>query len=185
MGFKFQIKFSFSSLIHFSSCNNTDYLPLHIEPNQPNLPQQDSPIPSLPCKQSPRQLTPGLSGTQFLEDLFRNKQPPFPFLILTFASSKLNLPPFIEPSQHNEPPIPGPSQSSEPHEDTLTHEPEPEVALIQYIEEHFAPARPATPASVFIIDNTPIGFPPPSTLLPLEPSSPHSYNEVWQEFTDL
>ncbi|MBW0480188.1 hypothetical protein O181_019903 [Austropuccinia psidii MF-1] len=47
-----------------------------------------------------------------------------PFLILTFDSSELTLPPFVEPSQLNEPAIPGPSQFSEPqvpsHEDALT-----------------------------------------------------------------
>ncbi|MBW0591654.1 hypothetical protein O181_131369, partial [Austropuccinia psidii MF-1] len=30
-----------------------------------------SPIPSLPCEQAPRQPTPGLSGTQWSEELFR------------------------------------------------------------------------------------------------------------------
>ncbi|MBW0505971.1 hypothetical protein O181_045686 [Austropuccinia psidii MF-1] len=40
-------------------------------------------------KQTPRQPTPGLSGSQWSEDLFH------------------------EPSQHNEPPIPGPSQASD------------------------------------------------------------------------
>ncbi|MBW0479510.1 hypothetical protein O181_019225 [Austropuccinia psidii MF-1] len=73
---------------------------------------------------------------------------------------------FCEPSQHNEPPIPGPIQTSEPHEDALTREPEPEVAPTKSMEEHFA--CPSTPAS----------FPP-------VPSFPHSYNEAWQEFTDL
>ncbi|MBW0478311.1 hypothetical protein O181_018026 [Austropuccinia psidii MF-1] len=55
----------------------------YIEQNQPNTPRQDSPVPSFPCKQTPQQPTPGPSGTQWLEDLFR------------------------EPSQTNEPPIPG------------------------------------------------------------------------------
>ncbi|MBW0470619.1 hypothetical protein O181_010334 [Austropuccinia psidii MF-1] len=105
--------------------------------NPPNPPQQDSPIPHMPHKQTPRKPTPCLSGTQWPEDLFRGNQPPFPFLILTFASSELTFPPFVEPSQHNEPPIPGPSQPSEPHEDTLTHEREHEMALTQSMEECF------------------------------------------------
>ncbi|MBW0484133.1 hypothetical protein O181_023848 [Austropuccinia psidii MF-1] len=70
------------------------------------------------AKQTPRQPTPGLSGTQWSEDLFHGKKLPSPFLILTFASSEMTLPPFVKHSQHNGPPIPGLSQSSEPHEDT-------------------------------------------------------------------
>ncbi|MBW0502860.1 hypothetical protein O181_042575 [Austropuccinia psidii MF-1] len=79
--------------------------------------KQNSPVPSLPCEQTPRQLTPGPSGTQWLEDLFR------------------------EPSQTNEPPIPGLSPSSEPHEDIRTHEPEPEVAQTQSIEKPFGKSQ--------------------------------------------
>ncbi|MBW0475018.1 hypothetical protein O181_014733 [Austropuccinia psidii MF-1] len=74
-----------------------------------------SPVPCIPHKQNLQQPTPGPSGTQWVEDLFR------------------------KPSKHNEPPIPGPSQSSKtplpPHEDAMTHEPEPEVALMQSTEE--------------------------------------------------
>ncbi|MBW0525885.1 hypothetical protein O181_065600 [Austropuccinia psidii MF-1] len=55
------------------------------EKKNPNPPQQDSPIPSLPHEQTPRQPTPGPSGTQRSEELFR------------------------EPSRTKEPPIPGPS----------------------------------------------------------------------------
>ncbi|MBW0500896.1 hypothetical protein O181_040611 [Austropuccinia psidii MF-1] len=44
---------------------------------------------------------------------------------------------FHECSQHNEPPIPGPSQPSQPHEDASTHEPEPEGAPMQSMEEPF------------------------------------------------
>ncbi|MBW0488492.1 hypothetical protein O181_028207 [Austropuccinia psidii MF-1] len=128
MGLKCQSKFSFSSLIHFSSHNHTDFFPLHIEQNLPNPLRQDSPVPCMPHEKTPRQPTPGPSGTQWSEDLFCNKKPTFPFLILTFASSELTFPPFVEPSQHNEPPIQGPSQASEPHEDPLTCEAEPEVA---------------------------------------------------------
>ncbi|MBW0519170.1 hypothetical protein O181_058885 [Austropuccinia psidii MF-1] len=135
MGFKRQRKFSFSSLIHLSSCNHTDFFPLRIEQNRPNSQQQDSPVPCISCKKTPQQLTPCPSGTQWLEDLLYVKKPPFPFLILTFASSELTLPPFVEPSQHNEPPIPGPIQPSEPHEDALTCGPEPEVAPMQSMEE--------------------------------------------------
>ncbi|MBW0505097.1 hypothetical protein O181_044812 [Austropuccinia psidii MF-1] len=71
------------------------------EQNQPNPPRQDSPVPSFPRKKTLRQPTPGLSGTQWLEDLFR------------------------EPSRTNEPSIPGPSPSSKPHEDVRNREPEP------------------------------------------------------------
>ncbi|MBW0475555.1 hypothetical protein O181_015270 [Austropuccinia psidii MF-1] len=73
-----------------------------------------------------------------------------------------------EPSQHYDPPIPRPSQSSKSqvtsHEDGLTHEPEPEVAPMQSTEEPFA--HPATPCSVIIINDTPIGSPWRSQLPP-------------------
>ncbi|MBW0554325.1 hypothetical protein O181_094040 [Austropuccinia psidii MF-1] len=96
-----------------------------------------------------------------------------------------------EPSQHNEPPIPGPSPSSEPPEDVLTCEPEPEVAPTQSTEDPFV--CPATPCSVIIIDDMPIGSPtsPPSPCVTppfsptLVPSSPHSHNDACQEFTNL
>ncbi|MBW0547924.1 hypothetical protein O181_087639 [Austropuccinia psidii MF-1] len=65
------------------------------------------------AKQTPRQPTPGVSGTQWSEELFH------------------------EPSQTKEPPIPGPSPSSQPPEDVPTHEPEPEVAPKQFTEEPF------------------------------------------------
>ncbi|MBW0476640.1 hypothetical protein O181_016355 [Austropuccinia psidii MF-1] len=55
--------------------------------NTPNPLRQDFPIPHIPCKQTLQQPTPGASGTQWLEDLFR------------------------EPSQHNEPPTPGTSKA--------------------------------------------------------------------------
>ncbi|MBW0523845.1 hypothetical protein O181_063560 [Austropuccinia psidii MF-1] len=42
-----------------------------LEQNQLNSLQQDSPIPSFPRKQTPRQPDPGLSGIQWLEGLFR------------------------------------------------------------------------------------------------------------------
>ncbi|MBW0508873.1 hypothetical protein O181_048588 [Austropuccinia psidii MF-1] len=82
--------------------------------NPPNPPQQDSPISRMPCEQTPPQPTPGLSGTHCSKDV----------------STK--------PSQHNEPPIPGLSPSSKPPEDVLTHEPEPEVAPTQSMEDPFA-----------------------------------------------
>ncbi|MBW0552273.1 hypothetical protein O181_091988, partial [Austropuccinia psidii MF-1] len=113
MGFKRQSKFSFSSLSHFSSRNNTNFFPLLIEQNPPNPPQQDSPVPSFPCKQTPWQPTPGPRGTRWSEELFH------------------------EPSLTKEPPIPGPSPSSQPPEDNTTHEPEPEVAPTQSTEEPF------------------------------------------------
>ncbi|MBW0532888.1 hypothetical protein O181_072603 [Austropuccinia psidii MF-1] len=75
-----------------------------------------------------------LRGNQWWEDLFHGKQPKF-HLISTFDSSELTLPPFLQPSQTNAPPIPGLSPSSESHEDNLTHEPEPEVAPTQSMEE--------------------------------------------------
>ncbi|MBW0484743.1 hypothetical protein O181_024458 [Austropuccinia psidii MF-1] len=86
--------------------------------------------------------------------------------------------------QHNEQPIPGLSQPSEPHEYTLTCEPEPEVALMQSTEEPFA--CPATPTSVIIIDDMPIGspLPPISPKIPTA-SSPHSHDEAQQEFMYL
>ncbi|MBW0551999.1 hypothetical protein O181_091714, partial [Austropuccinia psidii MF-1] len=69
--------------------------------------------PNLPREQTPRQPTPSASGTQWLEELFR------------------------EPSQTKEPPPSGPSPSSQPHEDDTTREPEPEVAPTQSTEEPF------------------------------------------------
>ncbi|MBW0530477.1 hypothetical protein O181_070192 [Austropuccinia psidii MF-1] len=81
-----------------------------LKQNPPNPPQQDSPVPCMLCEKTPQQPTPGPSGTQWLEDLFR------------------------KPPQHDEPPIPGPSQPSKPHEDSLTCEHEPEVALMQSME---------------------------------------------------
>ncbi|MBW0499441.1 hypothetical protein O181_039156 [Austropuccinia psidii MF-1] len=117
----------FSSLTHFSSCNHTNYFSLPIEQNPPNPPQQETPIPCMPCDQTPWQPTTGPGGTQWLEDLFH------------------------EPSQHNEPPIPGTSQSSKSqvpsHEDTSTGDPEPEMALTQSMEEPFVCplAPPSTP----------------------------------------
>ncbi|MBW0548291.1 hypothetical protein O181_088006 [Austropuccinia psidii MF-1] len=64
-------------------------------------------------KETLRQPTPGPSGTQWSEELFR------------------------EPSQTKEPPIPDPSPSSKPPEDFPTWEPEPEVAPMQSKEEPF------------------------------------------------
>ncbi|MBW0547459.1 hypothetical protein O181_087174 [Austropuccinia psidii MF-1] len=107
----------------------------------------------MPCEQTLQQPTPSPSGTRWSEDVSH------------------------KPSLHNEPPIPGPSQPSKPHEDASTHEPEPEVALTQSMEEPFgkyffycfpvpnfpspllqpSPVLLATPASVIIIDNMPIG----------------------------
>ncbi|MBW0492491.1 hypothetical protein O181_032206 [Austropuccinia psidii MF-1] len=44
--------------------------------NSPNPPQQDSPIPCMPCKQALQKPTPGLGGTQWFEELFQGKRPP-------------------------------------------------------------------------------------------------------------
>ncbi|MBW0499921.1 hypothetical protein O181_039636 [Austropuccinia psidii MF-1] len=92
------------------------------------------------------------------------------------------------PEWHPMPPIPGLSPSSKPHEDVPTHEPEPEVAPTQSMEEPFA--CPTPHYSVIIIDDMPIGSPLPFLLplmFPQDPtaSSPHSHNEAFQEFTDL
>ncbi|MBW0494716.1 hypothetical protein O181_034431 [Austropuccinia psidii MF-1] len=133
------------------------------------------------AKRTPRKPTPGPSGTQWSKDLFQQL------------------------SQRDEPPIPGPSPSSKPPEDIATHEPEPEVAPTQSMEQLFGP--PATPRSIIIIENTPVRSPtpPPSTPVPppstetlvpspdLPPisaknpttSSSHSYNDARQEFTNL
>ncbi|MBW0505418.1 hypothetical protein O181_045133 [Austropuccinia psidii MF-1] len=82
------------------------------------------------------------SRPELSEDLFWGKKQAIPLLILTFDSSELTLPPFVETSQYNEPPIPGPSQSSKSqlpsHEDALTCEPEPEMAPIQSKEDPFS-----------------------------------------------
>ncbi|MBW0471420.1 hypothetical protein O181_011135 [Austropuccinia psidii MF-1] len=113
-----------------------------VKQNPPNPLQQDSPLPCTSYKQAPQKPTPGM---QWLEDLFH------------------------KPSKHNEPPIPGPSQASEPHEDPLACEPEPEVAPMQSTEENFA--CPATPASIIIINNTPIRSPPPPEIPPIAPEN--------------
>ncbi|MBW0510940.1 hypothetical protein O181_050655 [Austropuccinia psidii MF-1] len=137
-----------------------------VKPNQPNPPQQDSTFPSLPFEQTPRQPTPGLSGTQWSGDSFCGKQPDF-HLISTLDSSELTVPPFVEPSQKDEPPIPDPTPSSKPLEDVLT-------------------SCPTSPHSVITITNMPAG----SQLPPNAPKSPtasshHSHDDACQEFTDL
>ncbi|MBW0525054.1 hypothetical protein O181_064769 [Austropuccinia psidii MF-1] len=117
------------------------------KPTEP--PQQDSPVPTLPRKQTLWQPTLGPSGTRWLEELF------------------------CKPSRAKEPPNPGPSPSSEPPVDVRTCEPKPEVAPTQSTEERFA--RPTTPHSIIIIDNTPVGSPPP--LQPrFTPSAPKNPN---------
>ncbi|MBW0527619.1 hypothetical protein O181_067334 [Austropuccinia psidii MF-1] len=122
-------------------------------------PGQDTLVPCIPCEQTLWKLTPGPIGTRWSEDLFR------------------------EPYQCDEPPIPGLSQSSESqvpsHEDASTHEPEPEVAPTQSMEDSFGKfslsffsfsqhslTLPLTisslsryPPSIIIIENTPVGSP--------------------------
>ncbi|MBW0501176.1 hypothetical protein O181_040891 [Austropuccinia psidii MF-1] len=111
------------------------------------------------------------------------------FPMISPVPSSINLPtppprpPSNEPSQHNEPPIPGPSPSSKPPEDIPTCGPEHEVAPTQSMEDSFA--RPATPRSVIIIDDAPVGSLPPSAPKNPTASSPHSHNDAYQEFTDL
>ncbi|MBW0490352.1 hypothetical protein O181_030067 [Austropuccinia psidii MF-1] len=173
-----------------------------------------------PWDSNVKQPTPGLRGTQWSKDLFRGKQKTIPFLISSFDSSELT------PSQHNEPPIPPLSQSSKSqvpsHEDALTHEPEPEVAPTQSIEEPFGNhtndfslpiepnpqnhlqqetpvpcmpgkqtlqqptigtsgnqwseelfhAHPTTPHSIIIINDMPVGSPPPPPSTPSTVPSP-------------
>ncbi|MBW0480642.1 hypothetical protein O181_020357 [Austropuccinia psidii MF-1] len=146
------------------------------EPNPPNPLKQYTPIPYMPCEQTPGQPTPGLGGTQCLEDLFRGKQETFHLLISTFDSSEPTLPPFVEPSHPNEPPIPGPSQSSEPHEDVLSCEPEPEVAPTQSTEEPFESSTicplappvppPSTPTLVPSVEIPPIAPQNPAASFP-------------------
>ncbi|MBW0484856.1 hypothetical protein O181_024571 [Austropuccinia psidii MF-1] len=67
----------------------------------------------------------------------------FFFPILTLEVNELNLPPFVEPSQHNEPPVCTPTQpilgpSELPQTgNNSTHDPEPEVALTQSMDYPF------------------------------------------------
>ncbi|MBW0483334.1 hypothetical protein O181_023049 [Austropuccinia psidii MF-1] len=158
--------------------------------------------PNLPCEQTPLQPTPGPSGTQWSEDLFRGKQPEF-HLISTFDSNELIAPPFVEPSQTDEPPVPGLSPSSEPHEDVPTCEPEPEVAPTQFMEEPFGNSQLpffyssqiflTFPSTISSLSLTPLchrhrqytRWILPVPLRTLVPSSPHSHNDARQEVTDL
>ncbi|MBW0556128.1 hypothetical protein O181_095843 [Austropuccinia psidii MF-1] len=126
----------------------------------------------MPCKETPWQPTPGLCGTQWSEDLINRRQKAIPFLILTFAVCELTMSPFVESSQHYEPPIlspippiPGLSQASNSqipsHESDSTHEPEPQVCLMQSMEAPFGkyqlsffpdiniPSPPASTSSSF------------------------------------
>ncbi|MBW0511917.1 hypothetical protein O181_051632 [Austropuccinia psidii MF-1] len=114
-----------------------------LSPSSPCLVTHGIQKTNVTCKQTPRQLTPGPSGTQWLEDLFR------------------------QPSQPDEPPIPGPSPSSKPHEDILTCEPEPEVAPTQSMEEPFGPLDPPLPNSA-----TFHSYPGDPSHFPREPNLP-------------
>ncbi|MBW0473307.1 hypothetical protein O181_013022 [Austropuccinia psidii MF-1] len=104
----------------------------------------------MPREQTPWEPTPGPSGTQWSEDLSR------------------------EPSQHNEPPIPGLRTFRLVSQNLRWLQRNPMRTLL--ISDHFSfltpiniyspllqssPAHPATPCSVIIIDNTPVGSPPP------------------------
>ncbi|MBW0525003.1 hypothetical protein O181_064718 [Austropuccinia psidii MF-1] len=112
------------------------------KPNQPNPLQQDSPVCLLPRQQP----TPGLSGTQWLEDLFPSKQPEF-HLISTFDSSDLTFPPSLEPSQTDEPPIPA-----------RVHPPSHMRTFRLLVSLHPTPSSPS-----MICPSDP---PPPSPLIP-------------------
>ncbi|MBW0489701.1 hypothetical protein O181_029416 [Austropuccinia psidii MF-1] len=144
-------------LIVTMSCHTWDSN-AKVKQNPPNPLQQYSPVLCMPCEQTLRQPTPGPSGTQWSEDLYRSKHPTFPFLILTFASSSLTLPPFVEPSQHNEPPTPGRSPTAEPPEDVSTGEPELEVAPTQSTEEPFGKS------SLLALYSYQLFLTPPSTI---------------------
>ncbi|MBW0486554.1 hypothetical protein O181_026269 [Austropuccinia psidii MF-1] len=167
-----------------------------------------------PTKSPTTRLSHSLYASQWLEDLFCSKQKAITLLIIAFNASELTLPPFVEPSQYNEPPIPGPSQSSKSpvpsYEDIPAHDPEPEVALMQSMEDPFGklplsffscsqhsltpPLNISSlsryPHFVIIIDDRPVGAPShcpqePNGLLTPAPSSPNSHHEAWQEFTNL
>ncbi|MBW0540948.1 hypothetical protein O181_080663 [Austropuccinia psidii MF-1] len=87
----------------------------------------------MPCEQTPQQLTPGPSGTQWSEVSFH--EPPNTMSHLFQAQ--------VNPS---------------------TCQPETEVAPTQSMEEPFA--CPTTPASIIIIDNTPVGSSTPTLEIP-------------------
>ncbi|MBW0586285.1 hypothetical protein O181_126000, partial [Austropuccinia psidii MF-1] len=105
-----------------------------VKQNSPNPPRRDSPVPRLPCEQTLRQPTPGLSGTRWSEELFH------------------------EPSRTKEPPIPGRSPSSQPPEDDTTCGPEPEVAPTQSTEEPFGKSQ------FHFSNSTQLFLTPPSTI---------------------
>ncbi|MBW0584244.1 hypothetical protein O181_123959 [Austropuccinia psidii MF-1] len=160
MAFKRQSNFSFSSLSHLSSRNNTDFFPLLIEQKPLNPLQQDSPVPSLPCKQTSQQPTPGPSGTRWSEELFR------------------------EPFQTKEPPIPGPILSSQPpgtirllsqnlrwllHNQRRNILVSPNFTFLTLLKFSSpllqpSPAFPATPCSIININDMPVGSPLPLLL---------------------
>ncbi|MBW0533793.1 hypothetical protein O181_073508 [Austropuccinia psidii MF-1] len=148
--------------------------------NPPNPPKKDSPVPCMPCKQTPCQPTPGPSGTQWSEDLSRN--PPSTMRYLFLAR--------VHPLNHLRT-FPLVSQSLR----WLQRKPQRNLL----VSHHFSfftpinfslpllqapPARPTTPRSVIIINDTPIQSPPPSTTTPV-PSSPHSHNGACHKYTDL
>ncbi|MBW0520350.1 hypothetical protein O181_060065 [Austropuccinia psidii MF-1] len=135
-----------------------------VKQNQLNPPQQDSAVPGWPREKTTWQPTPGPSAFKWSEDLFHCKQLKFP-LISTFDSSKLTLPPFVEPFQPNEPPIPGLSPSSKPHKDVLTREAEPEVAPMQSMEEPFG----KSPLYLFYLSQLFLTLPQPSPACPAPP----------------
>ncbi|MBW0533691.1 hypothetical protein O181_073406 [Austropuccinia psidii MF-1] len=155
--------------------------------NPLNPPQQDSTVLHIPREQTPRQPTPGPSGTQWSEDLSHGKQPTLPS-------------PFVGPSQHNKPPIPGPIPFSEPPRDIPTREPEPEVAPTQSMEDPFgkSPLLFLYSYQLFLTPPLIISSSSHYSLLHnhhrryacqipacVTPPSPHSHNDACQEFTNF
>ncbi|MBW0475046.1 hypothetical protein O181_014761 [Austropuccinia psidii MF-1] len=136
--------------------------------NPPNPPQKDTPVPCMPCKQ-----TPGPSGTQWSRTCSATP----------IQSSKLQVPSHEDTSTFEHEPEVAQTQSME--------EPFGKSPLYFFYSYKLSLTRPDTPHSIIIIDNSPVTPPPPSSLeiptasSPLAQSSPHSHNEAQQEFTNL
>ncbi|MBW0503338.1 hypothetical protein O181_043053 [Austropuccinia psidii MF-1] len=142
-------KFSFTCLIHFRSHKHTDFFPLHIEPNPPNSPRQDSPIPCIPPRKHPGNplwVQVALNGWRtypvnppsMMSHLFLARVHPLNHLRM-FRLMRQNL-------------------------RWLQHNRQKNLLVIN---------RPTTSRSVIIINNTPIVSPSTPTLLP-SPVSPRA-----------